>query len=111
LRRIYIPQEDIKNFNVNIEDISNHNFTPEIRNLMKFQVDRASDYYNNSQPGIKFLEKDSRFAIQSAGKIYGEILTKIIGNDYNPFLGRVFVPHGRKIQILFSEVIGKFVNK
>ena len=111
LGRIYIPQEDIKNFNVNIEDIRNHIFTPELRNMMVFQVDRALNYYNNSQPGIKLLEKDSRFAIQSASKIYGEILKKIVENDYNPFLGRVFVPHSRKIQILFSEIIGRFLNK
>lgn len=111
LGRIYIPQEDIKNFNVNIEDIRNHIFTPELRTMMVFQVDRALNYYNNSQPGIKLLEKDSRFAIQSASKIYGEILKKIVENDYNPFLGRVFVPHSRKIQILFSEIIGRFLNK
>ena len=111
LGRIYIPQEDIENFNVNIEDIRNHIFTPELRNMMVFQVDRALNYYNNSQPGIKLLEKDSRFAIQSASKIYGEILKKIVENDYNPFLGRVFVPHSRKIQILFSEIIGRFLNK
>jgi len=108
--RIYSPQEDIKNFDVNIEDISSHIFTPEIRNMMVFQVERTLEYYNNSQPGIKFLDKDSRFAIQSVSKIYGEILIKIAQNDYNPFLGRVFVPHSRKIQILFSEIIGRFVK-
>lgn len=111
LGRVYIPQDDIIRFNVNLDDILNNNFTPEVKQLMKFQVERALMYYNNAQPGIKFLDRESRFSIQAASKIYGEILSKIQANDYNPFLGRAFVPHNRKVQIMFSEIIGRFVQK
>jgi phytoene synthase len=109
--RIYLPKDDLRKFSVKIEDISAGNFTKEFRDLMKFQVERAYMYYNESQPGINSLNKESRFAIQAASKIYGEILNKIIENDYNPFIGRVFVTHNKKIQILFSELIGNFIKK
>ncbi|MBX3043958.1 MAG: phytoene/squalene synthase family protein [Candidatus Kapabacteria bacterium] len=111
LGRLYLPKADLIKFGVDTQSIINEDFTPELKIMMKFQVDRALKYYNESQIGISMLDKESRFAIQSASKIYGEILNKIIQNDYNPFLGRVYVTHNRKIQILFSELIGRFVKK
>jgi phytoene/squalene synthetase len=48
---------------------------------------------------------DSQFAIYSASKIYQGILRKIEARDYNPFLGRVYVPLGKKLRILMGEVL------
>jgi phytoene synthase len=103
--RIYLALEDINRFNVNINDIFEENFTEEMRALMKFQVDRAHEYYNKADQGIKMLDSDARFAIYSASKIYRGILKKIELQNYNPFLGRVFVPQHKKIRIVAGEVI------
>jgi phytoene/squalene synthetase len=51
------------------------------------------------------LNTDSQFAIYSASKIYQGILKKIEARDYNPFLGRVYVPFKKKFLILMQEVI------
>ncbi len=109
LGRCYIPQDELSKFAVNKDDIIKRNFSNEMHNLMKFQVDRAIDYYEYSQAGIVSLNKETRFAIVAASKIYGEILQKIRHNNYNPFMGRVYVPHSQKIRILLSEILKKFI--
>jgi phytoene synthase len=103
--RIYLPLEEIRQFGVDPDDIFNERMTEGMRNLMKFQVDRAHAYYDEADAGIKMLDRDAQFAIYSASKIYRGILRKIEMRDYNPFLGRVFVPNGKKISIVAGEVL------
>jgi phytoene synthase len=103
--RIYLPQDELARFGVSEEDIISENFTPSVRELMKFQVERADRYYDEAMPGIGLLTPESQFAIYAAGKIYRGILRKLEARDYNPFLGRVFVPQRKKAQILLSEVL------
>lgn len=105
MNRIYLPQDELLQFGVNEKDIMAEHMTPEMHALMKFQVERAQQYYDEANPGIRLLAPESRFAIYSASKIYNGILHKIEKRDYNPFLGRVFVPQMKKIGILAQEVL------
>ena len=101
--RIYIPQTDLAQFRVTEQDIFNEKMTPQLAELIKFQVERADQYYTEAMPGIRFLKTESQYAIYSAAKIYRGILRKIEEHDYNPFLSRVFVPSTQKIKILLHE--------
>ena len=101
--RIYIPQTELAQFGVTAQDILNEKMTPELRALMKFQVERADQYYTEAIPGIPLLKTESQYAIYSAARIYRGILRKIEECDYNPFLSRVFVPSTQKIKILLHE--------
>ena len=101
--RIYIPEEEYKSYGLTEQDFYNRNFNDNFRELMKFQVDRAARYYREAEPGINLLKNESQFAIYAASRIYGGILNKIEENDYNPFEGRVFVPHSKKVRILGNE--------
>jgi phytoene synthase len=103
--RIYIPQEEIRMFGLEEKHFFEENMSDNFRNLMKFQVDRAHQYYDEADRGIKMLDRDAQFAIYSASKIYRGILKKIELRNYNPFQGRVFVPQSRKLQILVGEAV------
>jgi phytoene synthase len=105
LGRIYLPLNELKQFGCSENDILNERMTPAFRELMQFQVQRAYSYYQAAQDGIPLLAPDSRFAIYSASRIYGGILKRIEAQDYNPFLGRVYVPQHRKFGILLQEVL------
>lgn len=97
--RIYLPQEDLRNFGVTEEQIFEGKFDENFRQMMKFQVKRARDYYEKGEKGIPMLEKDSRFTVLLASRIYGRILDKIEKLDYNVFSARA---HTNKIQKLLS---------
>ncbi len=101
--RIYLPQRELIRFGVSKQDILAEKMTPQLKALMKFQIERADCYYDEAIPGISLLETESQYAIYSAAKIYRGILRKIEARDYNPFLGRVFVPSMQKIGILLHE--------
>lgn len=101
--RIYLPQTELVQFGVSERHIFDEIMTPQLRALMKFQVERAERYYAEAIPGISLLNTDSQYAIYSAAKIYRGILRKIEARGYNPFLGRVFVPSIEKMGILLHE--------
>jgi phytoene synthase len=102
--RIYLPQEEIRRFNLQEEDFFAENITDKFREFMSFQVNRAHQYYNEAHDGIKLLTDNTQFAIYSASKIYQGILFQIEARNFNPFLGRVFVSQSKKLLILFSEI-------
>ena len=109
--RIYLPQKDLVRFGVSEQDIIEERISPQLKELMKFQVERADRYYAEAMPGIALLETESQYAIYSAAKIYRGILRKIEDHDYNPFLSRVFVPSRKKIGILLHEGLrAKFLS-
>ncbi|HOT97454.1 MAG TPA: phytoene/squalene synthase family protein [bacterium] len=103
LGRIYIPVEEMQRFGVAQEDLLAERMTPQLRALMEFQVQRASACYAEAEPGIALLDRDSRFAIYTASRLYQEILNKIVLAGYNPFAGRAFVPSSQKLAILLQE--------
>lgn len=101
--RIYLPQTDLLRFGVSERDILEEKMTLQLKTLMKFQIERADAYYTEAIDGISLLNTESQYAIYSAAKIYRGILRKIESQNYDPFLGRVFVPTIHKVGILLHE--------
>ncbi len=101
--KIYLPLNEIKSFDLTEEDFINERFNDNFRQFIKMQSERAKLFYEESKDGISLLDKDSRFAIYAALRIYREILEEIEKNDFNVLKGRAFVPNLRKLSILLSE--------
>lgn len=97
--RIYLPQEDLRKFGVTEEQIFAGNFDENFKRLMIFQIERARRFYEKGEKGIALLEKDSRFTVLLASRIYAQILNEIEKLGYNVFLGRA---HTKKSQKLLS---------
>lgn len=101
--RIYLPINELNQFKLSEFNVINENFNDDFRRMMIFNIDRAKKYYLEAEPGIRQLDKDARFAIYAASRIYSGILIKLADNDYNPFLERAFVPNSKKLRIVFNE--------
>ncbi len=95
--RIYLPQEDLRKFNVSENQIfagkTNENFVE----LIKFQIERAREFYRKSYKGITLLEKDARFTVLLALRIYSQILDEIERQDYDVFQKRAHTTFRRKV--------------
>jgi phytoene synthase len=88
-RRIYLPQEDLQRFGV---DISSRSATPQWRKLMAFEIARNRSLYDEASKGIAMLPPASARCVSTAHVLYSRILQRIEAADYDVFGGRVAVP-------------------
>lgn len=95
--RIYLPQEDLRKFGVTENQILKQEIDENFINLMKFQIERARHYYKKSEKGISLLEKDTRFTVLLALRLYSKILDEIERQNYNVFKQRAYTTKSQKI--------------
>lgn len=67
---------------------------------MKFQIERAKDYYSKADLGIPLLSSDSRLPVYLARHNYSRILNKIEDNNYNVFDNRAYLNYTEKLSML-----------
>ncbi|GAX36029.1 15-cis-phytoene synthase CrtB [Nodularia sp. NIES-3585] len=95
--RIYIPLEDLARFNYTEQDLFKGVVDDRWRSLMRFQINRARQFYTKAERGITYLSGDARWPVWAALMHYSRILTIIERNDYNVFTQRAYVPQWQKL--------------
>lgn len=98
--RIYIPLEDLARFNYTEQDFFKGVVDERWRSLMRFQIDRAHQFYTKAEKGISYLAPDARWPVWAAGMLYGQILGVIERNGYDVFSQRAYVPQWKKLGTL-----------
>ncbi len=83
--RIYIPEDELKNFNVGVDLIEHKRYTKEFKYLLKFQVDRTKKMFEEGRNLLTYLPTRLRFQILVTVKGGEEILKKIEKQNYNVF--------------------------
>jgi phytoene synthase len=98
--RLYLPQTELDQFGVTVDDIAHQRMTEPFRELLRFQIARARDYYQRAEPGIAALPNDgARFCARLMSTVYGAILDEIERADYQVYRGRVRVTFARKLAL------------
>lgn len=95
--RIYLPQEELAQFNYSEQDLFNGVIDDRWRAFMQFQLDRARDYFEQAERGIRQLSHDARWPVWASLMLYREILDVIEQNNYDVFRKRAYVPTWRKL--------------
>lgn len=98
--RVYLPEDELNRFNVDIEMLHKGEPTDEFKELMKFQISRARQYYSRAEKGISMLNRDSRLPVLLAKENYSRILDKIEENNYNVFDHRAYLNSTEKLSII-----------
>ena len=98
--RIYLPLEDLERFGYTEDDLFKGVNDDRWKALMKFQIDRARQFYTQAERGIGSLNQDARWPVWSALMLYSRILNAIENNDYDNFNRRAYVPGMRKMSLL-----------
>jgi phytoene synthase len=98
--RVYLPAEEMERFGYREEDLRRRVRNDPFRALMRFQIERARDYYARAEPGLALLDPRGRFAVKMAARVYREILRRIEALDYDIFGRRAVVPTRTKYRIL-----------
>lgn len=94
--RIYLPLEDLHAFNYTEAELLAGVNDDRWKGMMKFQIQRARDYYRQAEQGIRYLIRDSRLPVWASLMLYQGILSEIEANDYDVFNKRAFVPKYQK---------------
>jgi 15-cis-phytoene synthase len=96
--RIYLPQEDLDRFGYSPEELRAgcRNFAFEA--LMKFEVDRARDYYDRSADLTACLSPPGRRIYTTMRDIYGGLLREIERRRYDVFTQRIRLSGFQKLK-------------
>ena len=107
--RIYLPQDEIKQFGYSEEELLSGKINEQWKNLMAFQLNRARDWFKTSEEGIKWLSADARWPVWTSLRLYRKILNSIENLDYDVFNNRAYVNKTVKaFEIPISFLISRF---
>ena len=107
--RIYLPQDEIKQFGYSEEQLLLGEINTQWKNLMAFQLQRAREWFKSSEEGIKWLSADARWPVWTSLRLYRKILNSIENLDYDVFNNRAYVNKTIKaFEIPISFLISRF---
>lgn len=113
--RVYLPQDELRAFDVSEDDLRKGQVTDNWRAFMRFQIDRNRQLYAESLAGIHYLNADGRFAIAAAAELYQAILIDIKDHDYDVFMRRAGVSTSSKLvqlpSIWWRSNRGRYVKR
>lgn len=95
--RIYLPLEDLARFSYSEDELMAGVLNDNWRALMRFQVERARDWFARSEAGVRWLGPDARWPVWASLRLYRGILDVIERHDYDIFNHRAFVPRVEKL--------------
>ena len=102
LGRIYLPGEDLARFNYSEAELSRYEFTPAFRDLMKFQVERARDYFQRSEALFPLIDTQPRYCPVLLKRLYSKILDRIESQGYDVFSRRPALSRLQKLCMLMT---------
>jgi len=104
--RIYLPEDEMRKFGVTESNIWEEKIDESFKDLLRFQIKRAREYYVNSSQGAKLInDAKSRFVVLAMKEIYSKILDAIEDNGYDVFSRRVQVSNIKKISIALEILL------
>jgi phytoene synthase len=97
--RIYLPQQDLKQFGYSESDLLNNTYNANFVDLMVYETNRAQEYFNDATINLNLDDKAAMFAARAMQHIYHKLLEKIINADYNVFQKNIKVNKIEKVGI------------
>jgi len=97
--RIYLPQEDLKKFNYNESDVLSSTYNENFQKMMKYQVERAKEYFNKATACLNKEDKKAMFAARAMQHIYFRMLNKIVDADYDVYNKKIRISTAKKVGI------------
>jgi 15-cis-phytoene synthase len=103
--RIYLPREDMRRFGYSENDLKKQIINGNFIELMKFECERARDYYRRADECLPREDRPTLTAAVTMGKIYYRLLEKIERVNYDVFNHRIRLHRPERFLIALSEWI------
>jgi squalene synthase HpnC len=107
--RIYLPLEDLRRFGVTGEDIAQRHATPQFLAMMKFEVERARDWFARGLPLIKMVSRELAIDLELFSRGGQEILNAIERQGFDVLRARPEISKARKLMLVLRAAMGKLL--
>ncbi|WP_298393262.1 presqualene diphosphate synthase HpnD [uncultured Azonexus sp.] len=95
--RIYLPMDELKQFNVPAADILNARYSDNFTALMQFQYERAQRYYEQAFALLPAVDRKNQRPGLIMAAIYRTLLEEIRGENFQVLHQRISLPATRKL--------------
>jgi squalene synthase HpnC len=107
--RIYLPLEDLRRFGVTGEDIAGRRATPQFVAMMKFEVERAREWFARGLPLVKMVNRELAIDLELFSRGGQEILNAIERQSFDVLRARPEISKSRKLMLVLRAAMGKLL--
>jgi len=111
LGRVYIPDEDLSRYNVSPEDFGRGEATLGVRELLRFEAERAWQNYEEGAELLDLIDDDSRGTLWLLVHTYSALLARIESQDFAVFGERVRLSKPEKILSIARARFGRHTRE
>ena len=108
--RIYLPLESLRQFGVSEEDIARDQNTPAFCAMMKFEVERARDWFRQGLPLIANVNRELAVDLDLFSRGGQEILNAIEKQGYAVLGNRPSISKTRKLALVARAAMSKLLG-
>jgi squalene synthase HpnC len=108
--RIYLPLEDIRRFSVSEEDIAQNRNTAEFCEMMRFEVERAHEWFDRGLPLIGKVRSELAIDIALFSRGGQEILKAIERENFAVLGRRPAISKRRKLSLVAEAALHKLLG-
>lgn len=109
--RIYLPIEDLRRFGVSESDIAGKQNTPAFCAMMKFEVERARDWFHRGMPLVGKVDHELAIDIDLFSRGGLEILNAIEKQGYAVLGNRPAISKPRKLAMVAHAAMAKLFGR
>lgn len=109
--RVYIPQEDLIRYGVSEADLARNEATLGVRELLRFEADRAWPLYEEGSRLLDLVDEDSRGTLWLLVHTYSALLARIESLDFAVFGERVRLSKPEKMMLIAKARFGRHTEE
>ncbi len=105
--RVYLPDEDLARYGVAREDLGRGEATLGVRELLRFEADRAWACYEEGSELLSMIDEDSRSTLWLLVHTYSALLARIESVEFAVFGERVRLSKSEKMLLIAKARFGR----
>ena len=107
--RIYLPLEDLKKYAVTENDIAQKNNSPQFRDMMRFEVERAREWFERGLPLASKVGRELAIDIELFTRGGQEILNAVERQHFAVLGNRPVISKPRKLALVARAALHKLI--
>ncbi len=111
LGRVYLPEEDLARYGVAKSAFGLNYATLGVRELLRFEAQRAWQFYEEGAQLLGLIDEDSRGTLWLLARTYSALLARIDAEDFGVFGERVRLSRAEKMVFIAKARFGRLTEE